>query len=101
MSHELRTPINPILGFSQLLTINSKKRLLDNQRDYVEEIKKTGNHLLSLINEVLDLNKIKSGEVTISPVSIELMSLTKEAAVLMEPLAKKHSKKPKIYPLSH
>jgi signal transduction histidine kinase/CheY-like chemotaxis protein len=90
MSHKLRTPMNAILGFSQLLTIDSKEKLLASQKDCVDEIEKAGNHLLLLINEVLDLSKIESGEMTISPISIELMSLTKECAVLMEPLAKNY-----------
>jgi len=88
MSHELRTPMNAILGFSQLLSINSKDKLLDSQKDCVDEIEKAGNHLLSLINEVLDLSKIESGQMAINPVSIELSSLTKEVVVLLEPLAK-------------
>ncbi len=90
MSHELRTPMNAILGFSQLLTINSKEKLSTSQQDCVDEIEKAGNHLLSLINEVLDLSKIESGQMAIAPISIELMSLTKEIAVLMEPLAKNY-----------
>ncbi len=91
MSHELRTPMNAILGFSQLLSINSNEELSDNQKDCVNEIEKAGNHLLSLVNEVLDLSKIESGQMRIAPASVELLSLTKEIAVLMEPLAKNHS----------
>ncbi len=90
MSHELRTPMNAILGFSQLLTINSKEKLSHNQKDCVDEIEKAGNHLLALINEVLDLSKIESGQMTIAPKPVELMALIKEIAMLMEPLAKSH-----------
>jgi signal transduction histidine kinase/ActR/RegA family two-component response regulator len=90
MSHELRTPMNAILGFSQLLSIDSKEKLQASQKDCVDEIEKAGNHLLSLINEVLDLSKIESGQMTITPVSVELGALTKEITVLMEHLAKSY-----------
>jgi len=64
MSHELRTPLNAILGFGQLLECGSGK--LDNmQKDNVKEILNAGNHLLELINEVLDLAKIESGKLEI------------------------------------
>ncbi len=90
MSHELRTPMNSILGFAQLLSINSKEQLSENQKDCIDEIEKAGNHILSLINEVLDLSKIEAGQMTIVSVSVELFSLIKEITVLMEPLAKKY-----------
>ncbi len=89
MSHELRTPMNAILGFSQLLEMDSK--LQAEHQDFVQEILKAGNHLLDLINEILDLAKIESGrfELTLEPV--ELGSIAEECLSLVRPLAEKKS----------
>lgn len=85
MSHELRTPMNAILGFGQLM--ESEETLSDEQQDNVKEILKAGQHLLTLINEVLDLAKIESGRVDLSleavgvrPVIEECLSLVAEQA---------------------
>ena len=71
MSHELRTPLNGILGFAQLLEMNPKKGLDKQQLYYVDHIINAGQHLLNLINEILDLAKVESGKV---PLSIEPIS---------------------------
>ena len=65
MSHELRTPMNAVLGFAQLLELDAES-LTDIQRNNVREIRESGRHLLALINDMLDLAKIESGEMTIS-----------------------------------
>ena len=72
MSHELRTPMNAILGFAQLLELDAEG-FNSNQRDNIQEIIIAGHHLLSLINEVLDLAKIESGKLE---TTIEAVSLT-------------------------
>lgn len=61
MSHELRTPMNAILGFSQILLMNDDESLTEIQRDYVEQIEQSGDHLLKLITDILELNKIDKG----------------------------------------
>ena len=66
MSHELRTPMNAILGFAQLLEDNPEEPLSSEQAECVRQILKGGNHLLQLINEVLDLARIESGRVSLS-----------------------------------
>ncbi|MFA7431929.1 MAG: PAS domain S-box protein, partial [Rhodospirillaceae bacterium] len=66
MSHELRTPLNAILGFAQLLDTDRNPPLSDRQLDRVRHIRKGGNHLLTLINEVLDLARIEAGKLTMS-----------------------------------
>ncbi len=63
MSHELRTPLNAILGFTQLLNTDSDHPLTEKQLDATEQVLKAGDHLLSLIDEVLDLAAIESGKV--------------------------------------
>ena len=66
MSHELRTPLNAINGFSQLMLRSKKNPLNEKQKGMTEQIHTAGHHLLQLINEVLDLAKIESGELSLS-----------------------------------
>ena len=80
MSHELRTPLNAILGFSQLIEMDSKdEKTLSN----VKEIINGGNHLLTLINEVLDLSKIESGDVDLSIESFSLNNILNQSLSLI------------------
>ena len=83
MSHELRTPLNSVLGFGQLLEIDY---LSDTQRDAVGHILKGGRHLLGLINEVLDISRIETGDLRLSPESVRLGELIEEAIALMRPM---------------
>lgn len=85
MSHELRTPLNAILGFSQVLDYD--EALAEDQRDNVREILKAGNHLLILVNEVLDLARIESGNMTVSLTSVELAPVATECYSLVQALA--------------
>ncbi|MBC8285096.1 MAG: response regulator [Nitrospinae bacterium] len=87
MSHELRTPMNAILGFSQLLVNNPKEKLSPNQKENVDEIRKGGKHLLALINEVLDLSAVESGDLSISLESVAVFSIVQELAELVGPMA--------------
>ena len=64
MSHELRTPLNAILGFSQLLQIEKQTSYTDAQHSYLDNISKAGDHLLGLIDEVLDLARVEAGKLT-------------------------------------
>jgi len=73
MSHELRTPLNAILGFSQILM--RAKSLPGKQREHVGLINRSGEHLLTLINQVLDLSKIEAGKSTLNPNSFDLHRL--------------------------
>ncbi len=85
MSHELRTPLNSILGFSQLLHADAE-HLSEKHRRFLRNIELSGRHLLSLINELLDLSKVAAGEMDINlgPVDVaDLVSLTADA---MRPL---------------
>lgn len=66
MSHELRTPLNAILGFAQLLSLKTRGPLTDDQRSYVDNIVHGGEHLLGLINDVLDLARIDTGQLAIN-----------------------------------
>jgi PAS domain S-box-containing protein len=72
MSHELRTPLNSIIGFSDFLLTGEEDRLAPDQREYLTDILNSGNHLLSLINDILDLAKVESGKLELSPISLIL-----------------------------
>jgi signal transduction histidine kinase/CheY-like chemotaxis protein len=88
MSHELRTPLNAVLGFAQLLELED---LNGQQRESVSQILKGGRHLLELINEVLEISRIESGDLPVSPESVLVGDVLSEALALMRPLAVNHS----------
>lgn len=91
MSHELRTPLNAINGFS-LLMLNSKKHALDEkQQNMTRQIHLAGNHLLQLINEILDLAKIESGELSLKLEAIDPREILRECFALIKPLAREKS----------
>lgn len=73
MSHELRTPLNAILGFSQIISRSSQ--LNTEHREYIDIINRSGEHLLELINEILDLSKIEAGMMSLEESSFDLYSL--------------------------
>ncbi len=76
MSHELRTPLSAILGFADLLLTSSKEQLSPRARESLERIKRNGEHLLGLINDVLDLAKAEAGrvEVRLAPVNVGMLA---------------------------
>jgi signal transduction histidine kinase len=84
MSHELRTPLNAILGFGQLLEIDD---LTGEQTESVDHILRAGRHLLGLINEVLDLARIESGHLALSPEPVGVHEIVKDTIDLIGPLA--------------
>ena len=86
MSHELRTPMNAILGFGQLMELNAEVNG-DSNSEYVQQIMRAGGHLLSLIDEVLDLAQIESGEMTLSLEQINVLDMENEILELLKPLA--------------
>jgi CheY-like chemotaxis protein len=90
MSHELRTPMNAILGFAQLLGLSRKDPLTPGQQERVQQIVKGGQHLLGLINEILDLSQIEAGRLQVSPEPVRLMETVQEVLDLTAPLAAEH-----------
>jgi PAS domain S-box-containing protein len=100
MSHELRTPMNSILGFAQLLETDEQESLSDQQKNYLHIILQSGDHLLQLINDVLDLAKIESGgmeDISLEPVN--MCSVCHEAVEIVKPMAE--SRHIKILPCTH
>ena len=87
MSHELRTPLNAILGFTGTLLMELPGPLNDEQDKQLRIVQTSGRHLLSLINDLLDLARIESGKLEISPVEIDCRELLGEVALGLRPLA--------------
>ena len=72
MSHELRTPLNAIIGFSEVLAERMFGEINDKQAEYLADILESGRHLLSLINDILDLSKIEAGRMELEPSEFDL-----------------------------
>ena len=87
MSHELRTPLNAVLGFAQLLQRDKKTPLSERQQERVEHVLKGGEHLLRLIDEVLDLSRIEAGQVTVSSEPVAIAQVLQEVKSTLDPMA--------------
>ncbi|MCK5071316.1 MAG: PAS domain S-box protein, partial [Desulfocapsa sp.] len=88
MSHELRTPLNAINGFSEILLRKNKKHTLDErQTDQVIQINTAGKHLLELINEILDLSRIESGQLTATIEPVVVADMVRDCIALIGSLA--------------
>jgi len=86
MSHELRTPLNVIIGFSQLMTDEAPGKVNNEQRQCLSDILDSSQHLLNLINEVLDLSKIESGEVKLKLKNVALIEVVESLTRTMMPI---------------
>ncbi|MGB0682022.1 MAG: ATP-binding protein [Magnetovibrionaceae bacterium] len=84
MSHELRTPLNAIIGFSHTMTEQVFGRMPENYRDYADDIHRSGLHLLSLINDVLDLAKVEAGAMRLEPTNVDPAQMVEEAIRLVQ-----------------
>jgi two-component system sensor histidine kinase/response regulator len=82
MSHEIRTPLNAIIGFSQLM--NRDKFLTETQKEYNNSIVKAGEHLLNLINDILELSKVEAGRVVVNPVDVDLHAMLDDIQMLFK-----------------
>lgn len=89
ISHEVRTPLNAILGFTQLLGSTIEKGASPEQQDYMNHIQSSGEHLMALINEVLDMSQIESGRMHLSIERVNVMSVLSEVIDMVKPLAEK------------
>jgi len=87
MSHELRTPLNAILGFAQLLQRDKKEPLSERQKERLQQILKGGEHLLRLIDDILDLSRIEAGGVSISTEPVGVAEVLDEVRETLGPMA--------------
>ena len=83
MSHELRTPLNAVIGFSEALKDGMVGDMTDTQREYISDIFSSGQHLLSLINDILDLSKVEAGMMALELESVELQGLLSNSLLIV------------------
>jgi len=88
MSHEFRTPLNAIIGFAQLLEMGSPSPLSLEQKEAVEHISDSGRHLLSLINQLLDLARIESGSIDLRLTSVSVADMYREVTAILSSAAR-------------
>jgi PAS domain S-box-containing protein len=99
MSHELRTPLNSILGFSQLMELAGGETLSAKQREYLRWIRDGGEHLLDMVNDVLDLSKVEAGKVELERTAIDPAALVRRVLTTVRSLAaKKHLRVSAVVP---
>ena len=84
MSHELRTPLNAIIGFSEVLGDGLLGDLTDKQRKFIDDIFKSGKHLLSLINDILDLSKVEAGKMLLDLDAVDISSLLRNSLSIIK-----------------
>src|SRR5574337_359077 len=90
MSHELRTPLNAIIGFSEVLIERLFGDLNEKQDDYLKDIHSSGKHLLTLINDILDLSKVEAGRMELELSTFELASALTNAMTLVRERAQRN-----------
>jgi signal transduction histidine kinase len=90
MSHELRTPLNAIIGFSEVMIDQLFGELNEKQLEYQKDIHESGQHLLSLINDILDLSKIEAGKMELELATFHLPTAVSNAVTLVRERAQRH-----------
>jgi len=90
MSHELRTPLNHIIGFSELVVDKNFGDLNETQEEYLNDVLNSSRHLLSLINDILDLSKVEAGKIELKPSQINLENLLENSLTMVKEKAIKH-----------
>ncbi len=91
MSHELRTPLNHIIGFTELVLGKHFGDLNETQEEYLTDVHQSSNHLLALINDILDISKVEAGKQTLTPSSVDLEGLLKNSLTIIKEKAHKNA----------
>ena len=84
MSHELRTPLNHIIGFTELVLGKHFGQLNETQEEYLTDVHQSSNHLLALINDILDISKVEAGKLSLDPSSVDLEALLKTSLTIIK-----------------
>ncbi len=87
VSHELRTPLNAIIGFSDLLRDGNLGKLNEQQHEFIRDIQDSGEHLLRLINDILDLTKIEAGKMEVHREKFDVVQAARDAVAMVRPQA--------------
>jgi signal transduction histidine kinase/CheY-like chemotaxis protein len=87
MSHELRTPLNAIIGFSRIVLRKTKEVLPERQAKNLEMVHDSGQHLLELVNDILDIERIEAGMLTIKPSHVDVVAMTRDVVAKLVPTA--------------
>jgi signal transduction histidine kinase len=90
MSHELRTPLNAVIGFSDVLVEGIAGPLNEKQKDYLGDVRSSGQHLLGLINDILDLSKVEAGRMELEPTTISLREVIESTLSMVGERASRH-----------
>lgn len=90
MSHELRTPLNAVMGFSEVMRDGLAGPVTEEQKEYLTDILESGEHLLSLINDILDLTKIEAGKIELEFREFDLKELIERALIMFKEKSVKH-----------
>lgn len=90
MSHELRTPLNHIIGFSELIVDKTFGDLNETQEEYLNDVLTSSRHLLSLINDILDLSKIEAGKLELQLSEVNLMDILERSLIMIKEKALRH-----------
>jgi len=90
MSHELRTPLNHIIGFTELVVDKNFGDINKTQEEYLNDVLDSSRHLLSLINDILDLSKVEAGKIELEPSRINLQDLLENSLTMVKEKAIKH-----------
>jgi len=96
MSHELRTPLNHIMGFTELVLDKNFGELNETQEEYLTDVYQSSQHLLSLINDILDLSKVEAGKLELIPSQVNLRILLENSLIMIKETAMKHGIKTSI-----
>ena len=91
VSHELRTPLNSVIGFSELMSDPNFGELSTRQREFLSDIRDSGEHLLALINDILDLSKIEAGKLEVRREDADVSELVGDSVTMLRPQAGKKS----------
>jgi signal transduction histidine kinase len=90
MCHELRTPLNHIIGFTEMVVDKQIGELTEMQQEYLNDVLDSGRHLLSLINDILDISKVESGKLELQPSEMDLKALLENSLTMVREKAMKH-----------